>query len=301
MGEISHPRLKEKLDPFVWLAPAIAIFTVFLLFPILFSFVLSLFNWQGYTKDIFSRFIGLKNYARLVKDPLYWLSFRNTLILVVNVVFLQNAIALILAIVIYFGEFRRSSLIRGIIFFPGFISAIIVGLVFRRILAMDGALNLLFKSVGLASLAKPWLSLESLTIWIVAFITIWQWVGYNMVIFYAGLQNIDNTLLEAAIIDGASLTKAIVRIVIPLLRPVILLSAMLNFIGGFRVYDVIWATTRGGPVHSSEVLTTYMYYQSFKSGGPSDMSYAAAIAVSLAMVVILFAALRIRFIAVAKK
>lgn len=288
--------LKERFDPFLWLAPAIVIFAIFLLFPIFFTFGLSLYSWQGYTKDIFIKFVGLKNYTKLIRDPLYWLSFKNTLILVVNVVFLQNAIALLLAIIIHFGEFRFSSLIRGLIFFPGFISAIIIGLVFRRFLALDGALNLLFKSLGLNSLVIPWLDRQGLTIWIVAFITVWQWTGYNMVIFYAGLQNIDNDLLEAALIDGASLAKAVFRIVIPLMRPVILLCAILNFIGGFRVYDIIWVTTRAGPVHSSEVLTTYMYYQSFQSRGPSDMSYASAIAVSLAVVVLIFAAVRVRFV-----
>jgi ABC-type sugar transport system permease subunit len=117
------------------------------------------------------------------------------------------------------------------------------------------------------------------------------------VIFYAGLQSFDHTLLEAAFIDGASLQRAIFKIVLPLIKPVIFLSAVLNFIGGFRVYDIIWAMTRGGPVHASEVLTTYMYYQSFQSGGPSNMGYASTISVTLAIIVMLFAVIRIRFFA----
>ncbi|MCG2789912.1 MAG: sugar ABC transporter permease, partial [Actinomycetia bacterium] len=97
-------------------------------------------------------------------------------------------------------------------------------------------------------------------------------------------------------IDGANLQRSIFKIVLPLIKPVIFLSAVLNFIGGFRVYDIIWAMTRGGPVHASEVLTTYMYYQSFQSQGPSNMGYAATIAVTLAIIVLVFAVIRIKFL-----
>jgi ABC-type sugar transport system permease subunit len=284
---------RKKHEPLLWLMPAIAIFAVFMVYPIVFSFVLSLFQWKGYSIDIFEKFVGLKNYARLLRDPLYWLSFRNTLIVVANVVLIQNGIALVLALVFYFNEFRAGDLMRGIIFFPGMVSAVVVGLVFRIFLAMDGAVNILFDLVGLHRWAQPWLSIKGLTIWIASFITVWQWVGYNLVIFYAGLQSVDVDLLESAVIDGANRGKIIRRIIIPIMKPIIFLSALLNFIGGFRVYDIIWITTRGGPVHSSEVLTTYMYYNSFQSRGPSDMSYAAAIAVTLMVVVLVFGVVRI--------
>ena len=286
---------RNRAEPFLWLAPALAILAIFMAYPIGFSVVLSLFQWKGYSTQVFDRFVHLSNYLRLLHDPLYWLSFRNTLILVLNVVLVQNAVALALAIVVYFGRFRAGDLVRGIIFFPGVVSAVVVALVFRKFLEMDGAVNLFFQGIGLARWVTPWLTVKGLTIWIVALITVWQWTGYSLVIFYAGIQGIDFELLEAATIDGASAGKLIFRIIIPLLKPTIFLSALLNFIGGFRVYEIIWVTTRGGPVHSSEVLTTYMYYNSFQSKGPSDMSYASAIAVTLALVVLLFAVVRVIF------
>jgi len=287
----------RKFEPLGWLSPSIILFLIFLLYPIIFSIILSFFEWRGYNLDIFGNFIGFQNYLKLIKDSLYWVSLKNTVFLVLTVVFVQNGIALFLALIIYFGNFKFGNLIRAIIFFPGVISAIVIGLVFRKFFELTGPVNVLLKSIGLDQLAIAWLTNKGLAIWLVSFVTTWQWVGYNLVIFYAGLQSIDGTLLEAAFIDGASLQRAIFKIVLPLLKPVIFLSAVLNFIGGFRVYDIIWAMTRGGPVHASEVLTTYMYYQSFQSGGPSNMSYASTISVTLAIIVMIFAAVRIKFFA----
>ncbi len=284
------------MEPYAWLAPSLILFLIFLLYPIIFSIVLSFYDWNGYSREIFAKFIGLKNYKHLIRDTLVWKSFKNTTFLVFTVVFVQNAIALFLAIVIFYGNFKYDGLIRAIIFFPGVVSAIVIGLVFRKFLAIDGAINQVLQKLGLSNLAQAWLSNTNLNIWIVSLVLVWQWAGYNLVIFYAGLQSIDNTLLEAAFIDGASLTKAIFTIVLPLLKPIIFLSAMLNFIGGFRIYDMIWVMTRGGPNHSSEVLTTYLYYQSFQSKGPSDMGYASTIAILLAVIVLVFAVIRIRFV-----
>ncbi len=297
MRSRANPMTLRKTEPYFWLMPSIILFLIFLLYPIIFSIILSFFNWRGYSLEIFSDFIGFQNYIKLVKDPLYWLSLRNTFFLVITVVFVQNGIALFLALIIFFGNFKFGNLIRALIFFPGVISAIVIGLVFRKFLELTGPLNTFLKLIGLDALAIPWLTNKDLAIWIVSFVTVWQWVGYNLVIFYAGLQSIDHSLLEAAFIDGASLQRSIFKIVIPLLKPIIFLSAVLNFIGGFRVYDIIWAMTRGGPVHASEVLTTYMYYQSFQSNGPSNMGYAATIAVTLAIIVLVFAVIRIKFFA----
>ncbi len=292
---LNRRKFSKQMEPYGWLSPSIILFLIFLAYPIIFSIALSFFEWRGYSVDIFSKFIGVQNYIKLFHDGLYWQSMKNTLILVLVVVFIQNAIALFLALILYFGKFKYGNLIRALIFFPGVISAIVIGLVFRKFLELNGPINTILRSLGLDMLAQPWLATKSLTIWIVSIITTWQWVGYNMVIFYAGLQNVENSLLEAAYIDGANLSQAISKIVIPLLKPVIFLSMILNFIGGFRIYDIIWATTRGGPVHSSEVLTTYMYYQSFQSNGPSNMGYASTISVTLTFIVIIFAVIRIKF------
>jgi ABC-type sugar transport system permease subunit len=135
-----------------------------------------------------------------------------------------------------------------------------------------------------------------LAIWCVIFVSIWQWVGYNLVIFYAGLQSLDVQLLEAADVDGANWGVKINRIIVPLMGPTILLNVILNLIGSFRVFDIVYVLTRGGPVHYSEVLTTLMYYYSFSSNGPNNMGVGSSIAVIIFAMVLLLGFLRVRMI-----
>ena len=289
--------LKNTFIPLGWIGPSLILYGLFLLYPIIFSIVLTFFKWTGYTREPFADFVGFTNFIKLVNDPLFWKSLQNNIILVFVVVVVMVAISLFLALVIFFGKFKFDSLIRAMIFFPGVVSQIVIGLVFRRILAQDGFINIILEGIGLGKYVQGWLANEDLVMWIVSLVVVWQWVGYIMIIFYAALQNVDQNLLEAAFIDGASLQRTIFRIVIPLIKPAIYLAMILNFIGGFRVYAIIWILTRGGPVHASEVLTTYMYYQSFSHWGPSDMSYGATIAVALTIIIITFAVIRIKFLA----
>ncbi|MCL5772607.1 MAG: sugar ABC transporter permease [Actinobacteria bacterium] len=292
---INPYNLKHGIESISWILPSIILFGIFLIYPIGFSVVLSFFKWNGYSKDIFSNFVGFSNYIYLFKDPIFWVSFKNTLIVVFVLVVFMTGIALFSALIIFFGNFKLNNLTRAIIFFPGIISQIIIGLVFRRILALDGGLNQLLSLIGLKKFAIAWLNAPNLVIWIVAFVLVWQWIGYIMIIFYAALQNIDHELLDAAFIDGASLQGAIFKIVVPQIRYAIFLSAVLNFIGGFRSFNLIWIMTNGGPAHASEVFTTYMYNVAFGQYGPSNMGYGSAIAVILAIIVVIFAVIRIKF------
>ena len=141
-----------------------------------------------------------------------------------------------------------------------------------------------------------WLSSIQLAIWIVIFVSIWQWTGYNLVIFYAGLQSVDRTILEAADVDGANWWGKIFRIVIPSIIPTIVLNVILNLIGSFRVFDIVYVLTRGGPVHQSEVLTTLMYYYSISANGPNKMGVGSSIAFVIFFIMIIFGILRIRLI-----
>jgi ABC-type sugar transport system permease subunit len=161
---------------------------------------------------------------------------------------IQVFIALFLAIIIFIGRFRLSVLIRTIIFFPGVLAPVSVSLAWRRMLEQDGVIN------QILGINFSWLSSVQFAIWCVILVSIWQWVGYNLVIFYAGLQSIDIEMLEAADVDGANWMTKINRIIIPSLVPTIILNVILNLIGSFRVFDVVYVLTRGGPVHNSEVL-----------------------------------------------
>jgi ABC-type sugar transport system permease subunit len=127
-------------------------------------------------------------------------------------------------------------------------------------------------------------------------VSIWQWVGYNMVIFYAGLQSLNIELLEAGDVDGANWRAKIFHIIIPCLYPTIALNAILNLIGSFRVFDIVYVLTRGGPAHYSEVLTTFMYYYTFAANGPNRMGVGSAIAFIMFLIMIVFGFIRIVYL-----
>jgi len=277
----------HRFRPYVYLVPSLMIFFVFVLSPIIFSLALSYYNFTGYDANVFKEYVGWKNYKTLFADRYFWISLRNTVYFVGASISIQVAVALFLAIIIFVGRFRFSVMIRTIIFFPGVLAPVSVSLAWRRMLEQDGVVN------QILGINFSWLSSVQLAIWCVVFVSIWQWVGYNLVIFYAGLQSIDIEMLEAADVDGANWLTKITRIIIPSLAPTIILNVILNLIGSFRVFDVVYVLTRGGPVHNSEVLTTIMYYYSFSANGPNKMGVGSSVAVIMFGVVILFGVARI--------
>jgi len=277
--------------PYAYLVPALLVFFVFVFTPVVFSLTLSAYQFTGFDSHLFRKFVGLKNYRILFADKYFWVSIRNTLYFVAASISLQVAISLFLAIIIFIGRFRFAALIRTIIFFPGVLAPVAVSLAWRRMLEQDGVINRILGGINFS-----WLSSVQLAIWCVIFVSIWQWVGYNLVIFYAGLQSLDIQLLEAADVDGANWGVKINRIIVPLLGPTILLNVILNLIGSFRVFDIVYVLTRGGPVHYSEVLTTLMYYYSFSSNGPNNMGVGSSIAVIIFAMVLIFGFLRVRMI-----
>ncbi|HEB29790.1 MAG TPA: sugar ABC transporter permease [Spirochaetes bacterium] len=277
----------KSVKPYIYLIPALMIFFVFVLSPIIFSVTLSYYGFTGYDSNVFKKYVGLDNYRILFNDKYFWISLKNTVYFVGASISIQVAAALFLAIIIFIGRFRFSVLIRTIIFFPGILAPVSVSLAWRRMLEQDGVIN------QILGIDFSWLSSVQLAIWCVIFVSIWQWVGYNLIIFYAGLQSLDIQLLEAADVDGANWFTKIVRVIIPCLVPTIILNVILNLIGSFRVFDIVYVLTRGGPVHQSEVLTTIMYYYSFAANGPNKMGVGSAVAVIMFVVVILFGVARI--------
>ncbi|MCL5071527.1 MAG: sugar ABC transporter permease [Actinobacteria bacterium] len=284
-------KFKENIViPYSYVTPALLFFTLVIMFPAFTSLVLSFYNFSGFDSDIFKNFVGFSNFNTLIHYKYFWVSLRNTFYFVGSSIVIQTSIALFLAIFIFFGKFKNSVLIRTIIFFPGVLSAVSISLGWRKILEQDGILN------KILHLNFAWLSSVYLAIWLVIMVNIWQWVGYNMVIFYAGLQSINIEMLEASDVDGANWGGKIFRIVIPSLIPTIILNVILNLIGSFRVFDIVYVLTKGGPVHNSEVLTTLMYYYSFAANGPNKMGVASSIAFIMFFIMIIFGFLRVRFL-----
>jgi len=281
---------QNVLVPYSYITPALLFFILVIMFPAFTSLVLSFYHFSGFDSDIFKNFVGFENFRTLIHYKYFWISLRNTFYFVGASIVIQTAIALFLAIIIFFGKFKNSVLLRTIIFFPGVLSAVSVSLAWRKILEQDGIIN------RILHLNFAWLSSPYLAIWLVIMVNIWQWVGYNMVIFYAGLQSINTEMLEAADVDGANWGGKIFKIVIPSIIPTIILNIILNLIGSFRVFDIVYVLTKGGPVHNSEVLTTLMYYYSFAANGPNKMGAASSIAFIMFFIMLIFGFLRVKFL-----
>jgi ABC-type sugar transport system permease subunit len=286
-------RQERSTTAYLYLLPLLLMILFIVLYPLLFNLILSFFKWDGFRKGVFRQFVGFQNYRALAKDEYFWVSLRNTAYFELACSIFQVLSPLVFSVILYYGYFKRENLIKGIIYFPALVSPVVVGLVWRFFFSYDGPINLFLRGIGLKFLAIEWLGNIYAPIWIIAFINIWQWTGFGIVLYYAGLSSIDNELIEAAKIDGAEFFQYILKIVLPLMKPVIVLDLLLVFISGFRVFDIVYVTTRGGPIHQSEVLTTLQYYYSYDSYGPNKMGIASVISVVLLVIVVVFSLIRI--------
>ncbi|MBN2073649.1 MAG: sugar ABC transporter permease [Actinobacteria bacterium] len=284
----------ENTKAYTYLGLAIIFFLVFLLYPLIFSLILSFHEWSGFSQNPFEEFVGLSHYVKMFQDKIFYTSLKNTTMFAFVILIGQNVVGLSLALFLFYGKIRGSVLWRSIIFFPTLLSSVIVGLVWRRIFMGDGLLNIIWQNFHPESEGFLYLSNRITPIFVVMLVNIWQWSGYNMVLYYAGLQGVDNELVEAAKIDGATWLQTIKSVVIPQLSRTISLCIILNIIGSFKGFDLIYIITGGGPDHSSEVLASQIYYESFSMFGPNRMGYASAIAVVLTIIVVVFAIIRIR-------
>ena len=288
-----YAKTLRRFYPYLWHLPALLLFVVLLGYPLVFGISISFFKWNGLHRDVFAQAVGLTNYLALFSDRYFFIAIRNTVFFTAGTVVLQNLFGLALALFIFFGRFRRGDLIRATVFFPGVLAGVIVALAWKRLLMSDGMVNTLLQLIGVGII--PFLSDKSLVIWTITGINVWQWTGFNLVVLYAGLQSIDQNILESGSIDGATLGQLVRLLIVPILRPTIWLVVLFNVISGFRVFDVVYNLTQGGPAHSSEVLTTYVYFHSF-GGMVGRMGYASALSVFLMLAVLLFTAARVRYI-----
>ncbi|MFO1539128.1 MAG: carbohydrate ABC transporter permease [Chloroflexota bacterium] len=270
--------------------PAVLVFALFLVLPVIAVVLLAFLEWAGFRLGDWT-FVGLDKLTEMAGDPIFWRAFGNTILFTVATTIVLNVTGFLYALLIA-SKVRGSSLAKAALFLPVLLSPVIVALMWTRILDAFGAVNQLIALV--LPKAKPTLFLGDPDLALVSVIiaTVWQFTGYNMLLYYAGLQGLPRDQLEAAAIDGAGKRATILHVVIPSLYPVIGTAILLNVIGGLRVFDLVWVMTRGGPNRSTEVLATYMYEQAFRL---SDMGYAAAIAVVIVILSIGAAIARIRW------
>lgn len=255
--------------------PSVLLYVVFLIVPLGLVIWLSLTRWTG-AGDI--RFIGFDNYSFLFSYSDFWIIIRNTAIMVLMNVAIQIPLATILAFVL-FRLTRGFRFFRATYFLPSIISATVIGLMFSVLLNSDiGPVNSLLRSMGLNSLALNWLSNPRISIYTVTVVSLWQYIGYHMVLILAGMQSISEEIMESAMIDGANNFQLAIHIVLPQIRPVLEVSFIFCVTGCLKGFEHAFIMTWGGPGVASTNLALYMYKLAFSS---SELGKGAAIAVMI--------------------
>jgi raffinose/stachyose/melibiose transport system permease protein len=268
---------------YLFLLPGLALYVWFVLQPTLSLFAMSLTKWDGLAPV--PEWVGLSNFQALFADPIFWVALRNNLLFVVLLVAFNLTLGLLTAAVL--ARTGRGRLIYQLIFFlPVVQASIVTALVWEWLYNPDGLVNGLLRAVGLDTFARGWLGDPATALPALALAAGWAGFGLSVVIFLAGIQGIDQSLYDAGKVDGASTRQLFLNVTVPQLRPVITVVILLEMIGAFQTFDIIWATTKGGPFGSTEVLSTFMFKQGFTD---SQFGYGAAIAVTF-MVIILIAA-----------
>jgi raffinose/stachyose/melibiose transport system permease protein len=276
--------LKNSLVAWLFMLPAVVLYAVFVLRPAVDVFGLSAYEWDGISRV--RDWVGLDNFVRLLTDPVFWQAFRNNLIWLVLIVTFNVLVGLVAASLLS-TAIRARFVFRLGYFLPVIQASIVTAMIWRWIYSPDGLLNTTLKNVGLGWLARGWLGDLTFALPALAVAACWAGFGLSVVIFLAGMQGVDQSLYDAARVDGASSRQLFRYVTIPSLRNTITVVVLLQMIAAFQVFDIIWATTQGGPIRETEMLATYMFKRGFQQG---EFGQGAAIAVVLCGIVLAFSA-----------
>jgi len=264
-----------------FVGPALLILIGFGVIPIFYNFIMSL-----YETDLISpsKFVWLKNYEVLFQDPVFQQSVKNNILLVIGSLIAHLILALFLANIL-FNKFRGNNFFQSVFFLPSVVTGVAVGLTWTFIFSSRfGLLNSILETVNLEQFQRSWLADKNTAMFGIIIAVMWQYVGYHIVIQLAAMRNIPSDLYEAAAIDGASGWRQFTDITLPLIKPVLKVDAILIITGSLKFFDLVYVMTNGGPNHATEVLSTYMFYQGFRT---LKYGYASAIANVLLLLCVL--------------
>ena len=264
MLDVTHAK-RFPVYLIVFLGPAVVVYTLFMIYPLLDSLRLSFFTTTQDNREIFN---GIGNFRALLEDsnwaPRFWGALKNNLIFFCVHMIVQNPVGLLIAALLV-GNLRGRVFYRTVLFMPTVLSVVIIGFIWQLILSpLWGVTPSILKAVGLASLFQPWLGLSRSALVTVALISVWQFVGIPMILFYTALIGIPDELLEASRVDGATKLQVFWRIKFPLLLPMVGIVGVLTFVGNFNAFDLIY-TMKGalaGPDFSTDIMGT-LFYRTF--------------------------------------
>jgi raffinose/stachyose/melibiose transport system permease protein len=273
-----------------FLLPALLLYGIFVLYPITQSIRYSGYDWNGLTP--LTDWVGLDNFKAAFADPLFIEAVKHNFIIIGLSLALQIPFAIALAVLLS-RSLKGRGLFRTMYFAPFILSEVVTGVVWRQIFRPAGLFDVMLTSAGPSDLTREWLADPSIALYSLFFVISWKYFGFHMVLIMAGLQTIPTELEEAASIDGATWWQGFRWVTLPLLGPTIRISIFLSIIGALQLFDLVWVTTKGGPVNSTSTMATYLVDWAFRRG---QFGYASAVSVIIFGLSLVIALLYQRFV-----
>ncbi|WP_051353211.1 carbohydrate ABC transporter permease [Thalassobacillus devorans] len=281
-------RVSKSLIGWIFILLATILISLFYFYPMLQAFILSFKSGMGASLQ----FVGLDNYIRLFNDPVALIAIRNTFIYLIFQVPLMIIIAMFFSVLLNSPNLKFKGFFRTAIFLPSVISLVAYSVIFKYLFSTDGLVNEFLLSISIISEPIEWL-MDPFWAKVVIIIAItWRWTGYNMIFYLAGLQNVDHSVYEAARIDGANVVQQFFYITIPMLKPIILFTAITSTIGTLQLFDEPMNITMGGPGNETLTISQYIYNLSFEY--TPDFGYAAAVSFIIVVLTVIFSIIQFK-------
>jgi ABC-type sugar transport system permease subunit len=274
---------------YLFVAPALALYIIFRVYPIVFGSFISFFRWNGLTS---MKFIGLENFKEIFfQDKIFRVALLHNTIYAIGTVSVKNVLGLLLALLI--NEcVRGKTFYRTTLFMPVVTSFVAIGILWSWILnPAFGLLNSILTSMHLGFLVQEWVTNPDIALYSLIGIDVWKWIGFHMVIYLAALGRVPKSLYEAATLDGATKTQFFLHVTIYLLMPIIAFNVLISLIGGFSVFDLVFVVTQGGPFYATEVVLTHTYTQAFQF---HRIGYGTATAYVLFVIVLILSLIQMK-------
>lgn len=272
----------------IYIVPALAFYAFVLVVPTLRGATLAFTDWNGL--DATFNFVWFENFVKVLSSPASLGAVVVTLTIAFVYMIFVNLFGLLLALGVH-SKIKSRNVLRVFLFAPAVMTPVVTAYLWKYILAPTGPLNVLFDTLGLEGLKQSWLGTPEWALFSIILVLVWQFSGYHMVIFLAGLQGIPDDILEAASVDGAGAIRKFWSIVRPLLAPAITINLMLSIIGGLKIFDQVWVMTGGGPGGSTHTLSTLLYRDAFQYG---EFGTSIAMAIILTLLVALISGIQYR-------
>jgi raffinose/stachyose/melibiose transport system permease protein len=259
--------------------PALALYAFIVLVPTVRGSFYAFTDWDGLNPV--QQWVGLDNFRAILHDGAARGAIKHTVAIAVAIMIIQNALGLLLALGVN-SQIKSRHVLRVALFAPAVMTPVVVAFLWQYMYTPTGAVNRAFGAVGLHGLQQEWLGDPSLALWCIVAVIVWQFAGYSMVIFLAGLQSIPDEVIEAAAVDGAGHFRRFWYVTRPLIAPALTVNLILSIIGGLKLFDQVWVLTNGGPGTSTETMSTLIYRNAFQFG---EFAYSASLALILAVFV----------------